>query len=326
MKTSPILLLLTIGAISFSGTGVQSAIAQRSDVDIRNRILEIETDASDDLIEIHAEGDEAVIRISQYAPNTCTPMWIYYGIGVLSDYFLEEAVEYRVRTRDLDRFDQIEISTFEGNDVVMVHGSINKRVSLDTGSGDDGVRLYATNDGTISAYHLVSLGEGDDELVADSSSTGAFIYGDPGDDRIASYSNARFYMFGGSGQDRISGGSGNDYLNGGSGNDHLYGRNGKDYLDGGSGNDHLLGGRDGWADTLVGATGHDIFCHRYYDLVEETIEYKYYTKEWVYERGRWIQKSVLRTRRITRDKRQYVETETVKDFRDGENVLEERRY
>lgn len=120
------------------------------------------------------------------------------------------------------------------------HIGTDLRDVLDTGDGDDHVRLLGGDDS-------VTTGGGFDT-----------IFGGDGDDFLNSGSAADS-VEGGQGHDSLRGWGGNDTLVGGDGNDDLQGWNGADSLLGSAGDDRILGGNgddilaDGLGSDYIGA-------------------------------------------------------------------------
>ncbi len=169
-----------------------------------------------------------------------------------------------------------------------------KRGNLATGDGDDFIVVTsATNNTSWSNLHMISTGNGSDEVIIDAGSQnlkdttivdfidGAFtktevFLGDGEDffhtegnvatrDRVSG-GNDNDVVYSGSGDDYVSGDQGDDTLYGGDGNDTLkgqtendkiFGENGEDILWGNDGNDVLYGGNN--ADWMKGGNGADGF-------------------------------------------------------------------
>jgi Ca2+-binding RTX toxin-like protein len=102
-------------------------------------------------------------------------------------------------------------------------------VDLDTGAGDDDVRI-GTVAGTDVATITVNLGSGSDFLDANGSTVTVLAFGqDDGD-----------FLKGGGGADTLDGGSGNDLLFGRAGDDTFVGGLGDDGINGGAGTDTAM--------------------------------------------------------------------------------------
>lgn len=87
-----------------------------------------------------------------------------------------------------------------------------------------------------------------------------YLYGEGGNDTLwAGLDYSPNQLMGGIGNDQLNGGWGNDTMYGELGNDKLVGGFGRDYLYGGDDDDVLDGSDDGYADVLVGGSGHDVF-------------------------------------------------------------------
>ncbi|MBO9451477.1 hypothetical protein J7426_14480 [Tropicibacter sp. R16_0] len=151
-----------------------------------------------------------------------------------------------------------------GNDLVFFDAD---DVAVKGGEGVDSA-LYTglsgiTFDLAEHGFERAIGGDGSDILVAEFSTTSAWLYGQGGSDLLRS-GEANDLLTGGEGDDTIYaqggddqafGGSGQDHVHGGRGDDHLLGGIGHDDLDGGSGDDYLSGG--GQEDTLWGRDGDD---------------------------------------------------------------------
>lgn len=125
----------------------------------------------------------------------------------------------------------------DGNDSLVVIGSLNIPVEFHGGTGDD---------------DLVG-GEADDVLQGGSGDD--FIDGGSGDDAIRGGAGDN-QLHGGSGDDSITGGDRDDYIDGGSGIDSISGGRGRDVILGGAGDDSISGGEGD--DEIYGQTGLDI--------------------------------------------------------------------
>lgn len=139
---------------------------------------------------------------------------------------------------------------------------VNGQVIIDTGDGDDQVRVTQdarTGNVTVSVNGesrtftgndrnnlVIRAGAGNDVIQVDPGVTvNLRLFGGDGNDVIT----------GGRGHDRIDGGAGNDRINGGVGNDYVYGGDGSDTLQGSDGNDTVYGGRGN--DLIYGNAGND---------------------------------------------------------------------
>ena len=111
---------------------------------------------------------------------------------------------------DFHEFDSIEISTGDGNDLVVVD---------------------ERTDGTIFTEMRISAGAGNDSVLGGSGND--TIRGGSGNDRL----------HGGDGNDLLAGGKGSDSLFGAADNDVLRGNTGADLLSGGKGNNQFSGGK-----------------------------------------------------------------------------------
>ncbi|MEM6468496.1 MAG: dockerin type I domain-containing protein [Planctomycetota bacterium] len=184
----------------------------------------------------------------------------------------------------------------DGNDSMIVVGSIHTPVEFHGGQGDDelvggaasdtlrggdGDDLIQGGDGDDVIFGGVGVntmegGEGNDAITGGDSDD--FIDGGDGDDIIDAKSghdtvlggagmdlvDAGFgddVVFGGPNVDIINGGAGDDSLDGGLGDDSLDGQLGDDTLHGRDGNDSLDGGEG--SDTLHGNSGNDIVTGGY---------------------------------------------------------------
>ena len=195
---------------------------------------------------------------------------------------------------DVAGTEQLEVSTFEGEDRVYTTGLVATAQRFI----DDPNDLITTDTVTVDAQGLCATRIGDTvdvetrqpidvvnftNLVIDNNSCGPdpcatavatmgctvngvpnqLCVGTAGDDTIVGTSGADVIK-GGAGRDRIRAGAGadlvcgeagDDVLSGGPGDDTIVGWTGNDRLDGDGGNDVLLGGAD--RDIIAGATGDD---------------------------------------------------------------------
>ncbi len=129
-------------------------------------------------------------------------------------------------------------------DLRRLTGGILNSVRVETGFGNDSVRVNGVADGL---QMTVDTGGGNDSVTAaDRVRQGIQIIGGSGNDDLE----------GGHGNDVINGGSGDDKITGGNGHDRLIGHRGSDQIWGLNGNDTVLGGGD--ADKLHGGRGDDL--------------------------------------------------------------------
>ena len=131
--------------------------------------------------------------------------------------YAREGIAEEDGTGDIDRFSGIE--NFIGSDFDDTIFTDSKTASVESGAGDDFVRILGGDDVTV------DTGSGDDFVLAEFG-TGDIQLGD-GNDRLLSFASA-VNVDGGSGEDVIHGGSKNDTINGGAGNDTLSGGDGED--------------------------------------------------------------------------------------------------
>ncbi|HYJ67010.1 MAG TPA: M91 family zinc metallopeptidase [Nocardioidaceae bacterium] len=166
----------------------------------------------------------------------------------------------------------LEIRTYDGNDVIEVPPEVKLNIRAYAGSGDDnyfgGGHPGASVGGSGSDY--IDLGEGDDVAFAGAGHDTIIggdgkdvIDGQDGQDTIRG-GDGFDTIYGGQGMDILDGQGGDDYVEGGSdddivdggdGNDTLSGGRGDDILGGGEGNDHMFGGRG--SDVYDGGAGYD---------------------------------------------------------------------
>lgn len=130
--------------------------------------------------------------------------------------------------------------------------------SIEGGAGNDTINGGAEAD-------TIKGGDGDDSLNGGTGTFSDVLEGGLGNDTLIG-GNGNDSLDGGAGNDSLSGGNDVDTIKGGDGNDTLDGGAGSfaDTLDGGNGDDLLKGGA-GFADSLVGGAGNDI-----YDLTTDT--------------------------------------------------------
>lgn len=154
------------------------------------------------------------------------------------------------------------------------------RVIVDTGSGDDTVRVLDGPDGLVvvvngrsyrfaSGEVLLRTGTGDDSvgdapLVTPPTGDGFAVDGGAGDDllvvsggaAVVSGGRGNDTIRGGAGDDRLLGGEGDDRIEGGAGEDRAIGGDGDDVIDGHGGDDWITGGAGD--DLLYGEDGDDL--------------------------------------------------------------------
>lgn len=154
-------------------------------------------------------------------------------------------------TIDVTGIDNLTVRTYGGNDTVILVGvpKSNLVVSIDTGSGNDIVRINAAVQKAT-----LSLGAGNDQLYVNASAT-VFATGGQGNDWMWGGAGNEVFV-GDEGNDILFGGGGDDILLGGVGTDILFGCDGNDILIGGQGTDLLFGGNGN--DALFGEQGNDI--------------------------------------------------------------------
>jgi Ca2+-binding RTX toxin-like protein len=166
----------------------------------------------------------------------------------------------------------LEIRTYDGNDVIEVPPEVRLNIRTYAGSGNDnyfgGGHPGASVGGSGNDY--IDLGEGDD--VAFGGAGHDTIIGGDGKDVVDGQDGQDTIeggddfdtIYGGRGYDIITGGGGDDYLegssdddvmDGGDGNDTVSGGRGDDVIEGGDGNDHMFGGRG--SDVYGGGKGTD---------------------------------------------------------------------
>jgi Ca2+-binding RTX toxin-like protein len=121
----------------------------------------------------------------------------------------------------------LKISSSSGGPDVSTFLTGVERIDLDTGAGDDQVYIADALTGAGISSVTVTLGAGNDHLVADALGVDMTAAGQDGNDSLA----------GGTGNDKLSGNTGDDVLSGGAGNDTLQGGLGNDSLGGGAGTD-----------------------------------------------------------------------------------------
>ncbi len=90
-------------------------------------------------------------------------------------------------------------------------------------------------------FDVVIVGTAGDDVITDSPSRKALIFGMGGNDHIDGGNHADCIV-GGDGNDELEGGEGDDVILGGIGDDELEGGNSNDTLYGGAGTDDLNGG------------------------------------------------------------------------------------
>jgi streptogramin lyase len=142
-----------------------------------------------------------------------------------------------------------------GNDTIVVNGTLTQSATLFGGNGNDFLYGGAGDDqleGDAGNDHLFG-GGGDDELCGDDGND--FLFGGLGNDTLFG-ETGKDQLFGEAGNDVLLGGDNNDFLFGGTGNDQLFGQAGNDQLFGENGNDIIVGG-DG-NDKLFGGNGRDL--------------------------------------------------------------------
>lgn len=155
---------------------------------------------------------------------------------------------------------------------------VNGRVVVDTGSGDDDVKIVNVPGGikiTVNGVEqvitgvdasnvTVRLGGGNDTIEVGTDVQVHFtLEGQDGDDRLEAGAgddtirggDGRDYIDGYSGDDDIDGGEGHDVVYAGDGDDIVRGGRGRDYLEGGAGDDTIMGGDQ--ADIISGGGGND---------------------------------------------------------------------
>jgi Ca2+-binding RTX toxin-like protein len=97
-----------------------------------------------------------------------------------------------------------------------------------------------------------------DIFVVNGDTQGQVINGTQGNDDLRG-GTGNDTISGLGGNDTLHGRGGNDSVDGGAGNDWVSGDRGADYLAGGEGDDTIFGDNDGFADTLDGGSGNDLY-------------------------------------------------------------------
>ncbi|MGD9861786.1 MAG: calcium-binding protein [Pseudodonghicola sp.] len=183
--------------------------------------------------------------------------------------------------RDMEGFETL--TTGSGDDVITGHRTSYMADTIDTGAGNDLVKLWWNGEKDV-----VAGGQGGDVLQVTASKgvflidltaeatggySGHFSTGYTGEgvyfsgiesfvftdwaraDNTITTGAGNDVLIGGGGRDTLNGGGGDDILSGGLLRDVLIGSAGRDDIDGGGGNDVLRGGRG--ADVLIGGIGND---------------------------------------------------------------------
>jgi len=161
-------------------------------------------------------------------------------------------------TGSLSLVEGIDILTGSGNDTIVGHQSSGMGDTINTGAGNDSIKLWMGGgdavDGGSGSDLLTVIYNTDTNDVVLSSLAGTLATGYSGTfDGLGgnnlNFSNVERFYFAdlSGGNDTITSGDGIDTLLGGGGNDVLIGNGGTDSIDGGTGNDH-------WAGNLGAAT------------------------------------------------------------------------
>ena len=236
-------------------------------------------------------GDADARRFIPDVPYIGGEVLDLYAVGRhLAGWVGDVGRAFQVADTDGDgRVDDRQLSSVErlGNGTFTVM-EVNGRLVINTGPGDDDVRIEAVdggfritvNDveqvitGAAAGAIILRLGGGDDVLeVATDVRLRFTLEGQTGDDRLEGGAGdetirggaGRDYIDGFSGDDDIDGGEGHDVVYAGDGDDVVRGGAGRDFLDGGEGDDTIMGGDladivsggDG-ADTIDGEGGDDV--------------------------------------------------------------------
>lgn len=140
----------------------------------------------------------------------------------------------------------------DGNDSIVVDPSVQSRMFISGGLGDDTIQGGNAGNVIYDNYgaNRIMGGNGDDIVVANQydysgDGSGNYIDGGAGND----------YLEGGFGNDTIIAGEDDDVIYGLDGNDTIYGVAGKNYIDGGDGDDTIIGGPGD--NTIFGGKGND---------------------------------------------------------------------
>ncbi len=132
---------------------------------------------------------------------------------------------------ETDEFSGIE--NFIGSDHADTIFTDENTASVDSGAGNDFVRVLGSGDATI------DTGDGNDFVLAESGRASVDL--GEGNDKLLSYSA----------EVNVDGGAGDDVIRGGSGDDTIDGGQGDDVLSGGGGQDTFVYKSDGGTDTIL---------------------------------------------------------------------------
>ena len=145
-----------------------------------------------------------------------------------------------LQTQPWQTVTSIVVTTAGGDDVVIVGQSVPVKVTVKSGSGNDGV--YGYGPGQLIVY------AGTNNDWVQQNGTGVLLaYGENGHDTL----------IGGPNNDVLYGGSHNDVLKGNAGNDRLYGQGGMDVIYAGAGFDNPIDGGCGQVDVYYVTPGQD---------------------------------------------------------------------
>jgi hypothetical protein len=226
-------------------------------------------------------GDAAARRFLPDVPYIHWDVLDFYGIGrYLAGWVGNVGRAFAAADTDHDGVvDDVQLASVPrlGNGTFTVM-TVNGRVVVDTGDGDDqvtvenvpgGVRITVngvsrTFTGSDADNVIIRLGGGNDHIEVGTDVNVHFtlegqdgldvLEGGAGNDTIRG-GRDRDYIDGYRGDDVLDGGDGNDVIYAGDGNDLVSGGSGIDYMDGGRGDDTVLGGAH--HDVLSGGDGAD---------------------------------------------------------------------
>jgi Ca2+-binding RTX toxin-like protein len=223
-------------------------------------------DANGRVIVAHVEGNAASYQrlVSDFTDIALLENGILYVLGTSAADTISVSLDgsdivvtrgTATKTFVASAVNVIDVSSFGGDDTITNDTAL--KATLRGGDGNDTIFGGSAED-------RIHGGIGNDALWGRDGADKIFgedgvdsLYGNGSNDRLEGGAQGD-HIRGNGGRDKLFGNGGNDRLYGGESGDWIYGQAGNDQIFGEGGNDRLYGD-DGFADTLRGGAGNDVF-------------------------------------------------------------------